>query len=221
MATVPICDFGNRNKSVFNRVHSWADVFQIPRLQQYLDVGCYMKKFVVKYWPTLLSFMTLNVLIWLVIPYQERYYLEADINAIKKQSNSVLCWTELVLIATIFLFLAFKHYKSLENMLILTFSTAMISFAFFLFFDSIFLSATFFLNNLSKNKTIDKTYSIIYIDKEKKQLLLCDKDLRVSIPSDFIVRQNDIATLNLKDTVIVSFKKGLLGFNFDPHLKVK
>jgi len=109
----------------------------------------------------------------------------------------------------------------LENMLILTFSTAMISFAFFLFFDSIFLSATFFLNNLSKNKTIDKTYSIIYIDKEKKQLLLWDKDLRVSIPSDFIVRQNDIATLNLKDTVIVSFKKGLLGFNFDPHLKVK
>ena len=180
-----------------------------------------MKKFVVKYWPTLLSFMTLNVLFWLVIPYQERYYLEADINAIKKQSNSVLCWTELVLIATIFLFLAFKHYKSLENMLILTFSTAMISFAFFLFFDSIFLSATFFLNNLSKNKTIDKTYSIIYIDKEKKQLLLWDKDLRVSIPSDFIVRQNDIATLNLKDTVIVSFKKGLLGFNFDPHLKVK
>ena len=160
-------------------------------------------------------------LVWLIIPYQERNYIQPDIDTIKEKSNLVLIWTEIILFGSAFIFLSVKNFRSLEKMVVITFNLIMLSLALFLFFTSIFLSATLFLNSFSKNQTINKRYSVLYIDNDKSNLMLWDIDSRIGIQSSGIIPTNDIKNLNLRDTVILSFKKGLLGFNFDPKAKTE
>lgn len=106
-------------------------------------------------------------------------------------------------------------------MLVGIFNLVMLSLAFFLFFTSIFLAAALFLNSLSKNQTVDKKYSVVYIDSSRTDLLLWDIAEKISIPNHGIIPINDLKNINLKDTVILTFQKGLLGFNFDPKAKTK
>jgi hypothetical protein len=178
-----------------------------------------MTDFIKKYRIGILCFAILTILIWVIIPYQEKKYLEPDINSIESKSNAALIWTEMTVFGIIFIFFTAKNFKSLEKMLVLTFNLIMLSFGVFLSFTSIFLSATFFLNSFSTSHTIDKNYSVVYIDNNKNDLLLWDIDSKQGIQGDRIIPKDDVNKLNLKDTVILSFKRGLLGFNFEPHFK--
>lgn len=180
-----------------------------------------MANFIKKYWLAILLFAVFTVLIWLIIPYQERNYLQPDIDKIKEKSNVVLIWTELILFGSTFIYLFIKNLRSLEKMVVITFNVIMLSLAAFLSFNLIFLSATLFLNGFSKGETIDKKYSVAYINDDKNNLLLWDMNANIAIQSNGIILPDDIKKLKLKDTVIVSFKKGLLGFNSEPRVKIK
>lgn len=77
------------------------------------------------------------------------------------------------------------------------------------------------MNSLSKNQIVDKKYSIIYIDSNKTDLLLWDITENLSVQNHGVISTKHLKNINLNDTIILTFKKGLLGVNFDPKAKTK
>ena len=51
--------------------------------------------------------------------------------------------------------------------------------------------------------------------------MLWDDKAKRSVGADQLFSANSNFQMNANDTIIVSFKKGLLGFNYDPKLRIK
>ena len=185
--------------------------------EAYLIVGCNMINFLKKYRFSIIILLVLTGLLLYYIPNEKLRYFQTDIDEIEKKSHSILLWAETILFITLFLF-SLRQFKKITDLFYLIFGLGCMAFTFFFLFDSIFLSATFFINKLSKPKSTDKVYNVVYIDKENNKLLLWDNSLRKSVQADQLLKLTDKKTVNVKDTITVSFSKGLLGFNFDPKI---
>ena len=179
-----------------------------------------MTGFIKKYWLNLAIGMILLVLIFYIIPAQEKSYLEAESSAIRKKANWILIWTEGVLFS-IFIILALRGLKSSKEFFWLLLNLLLLALPFFFLFTSVFLSAAYFLNKLSGKETVEKVYRVSYVDNKEKYLRLWDNDSKESGRADQLLTENANGQLKPGDTVVVSFKKGLLGFNFDPRIKRK
>jgi len=177
-----------------------------------------MISFFKKYWINILLFVILTILIFFFIPNQESLYLKPEADT-KKKFRLVLLWTELLLSVMVLYFVG-RNSRKISEFLCSTGALGLIALGFFFFLDSIFLSAAFLINKLSTKQTINITYSVVYIDSARRNLLLWDNSLNKSVQADNLLTQ-DYTNISLKvrDTVIVSFSKGLLGFNFDPRMK--
>jgi hypothetical protein len=174
--------------------------------------------FLKKYRLSIIVLFVLTGLLLYYIPNEKHSYLQTDIDEIEKKSHSILLWAETILLITLFVF-GLRQFKKITDLLYLIFGLGCMALTLFFLFDSIFLSATFFINKLSKSKSSDKVYNVVYIDKENERLLLWDNSLRKSIQADQLLKLTDKQTINVKDTITVSFSKGLLGFNFDPKIR--
>jgi uncharacterized membrane protein len=180
-----------------------------------------MIDFLKKYRLNILTVLVLAGLLLFFIPNEESHYLQPDIDKIKNKSQSVLFWTELILFGVLFIF-GLRQLKKITDFFYLIAGLGLFALTFFFFFDSVFLSSTFFLNKLSKSNTVDKTYNVVFIDQDKKSLLLWDNSLNESVQADrLLTQENRNLSLKLRDTVTVSFSKGLLGFNFDPKIELR
>lgn len=179
-----------------------------------------MNVFLKKYWFNLLTVFILTLLLLYIIPHQEKSYLSTDLDAIKEMSHRIFLWTELVLFVVVFV-LAVRKLKNFTEFLNVVLGISFYALIFFFLFDSIFLSAALFLNKLSKSETGDKKYRVIYVDNDKKDLMLWDEKVEKTIEADQLLSANSNLQINANDTINVSFKKGLLGFNYDPELRVK
>lgn len=176
-----------------------------------------MINFIKKYRFTIIILLVLTGLLFFFIPNEESRYLQPDIEEIKTKSQTVLLWTEIIFLAILFV-IGIRQLKRIADILYLAIGFGFMGLAMFLFFDSIFLSTTLFLNKLSNKHTVDKIYKVVYVDNNKN-LLLWDNELKSSIQADQLIKTTDKVNLKVSDAVIVSFKKGLLGFNFDPTIK--
>jgi hypothetical protein len=177
-----------------------------------------MMRFFKKYWINILLFFLLAILTFIFLPNQESHYLKSDADIVKSKSRTVLLGTEVILFGTI-LFLLIKNIKKASELLVPTFAIGTFALGFFFLFDSIFLSAGFLMNKLSKRQTVNKKYHVVYFDKEKN-LLLQDNSSKKLVQADkLLTKDNSNLTFKIGDTLILSFTKGLLGFNFDPHIK--
>lgn len=171
-----------------------------------------------KYRYNIIVLLILTGLLLFFIPNEESRYLQPDFKEIKGKSISVLLWAELILFAVLLLF-GLKQVKKIKDIFYLIARFGFIGLTFFFVFNSIFLSMTLFLNKLSKNKTVEKTYTVVYVDNNSKSLLLLDKKSKSDIQADQLIKPADNLHIKVADTLVVSFKKGLLGFNFDPTIK--
>lgn len=176
-----------------------------------------MINFIKKYRFTIIILLVLTGLLFFFIPNEESRYLRPDIEEIKTKSQTVLLWTEIVLLAILFV-IGLRQLKKIADIFYLVIGLGFMGLALFLFFDSIFLSTTLFLNKLSNKQTVDKIYKVVYVDNNKN-LLLWDNELKSSVQADQLIKATDKVNLKVSDAVIVSFKKGFLGFNFDPTIK--
>jgi hypothetical protein len=177
-----------------------------------------MISFIKKYWINIFLFFLLAILTFFFLPNQESHYLKTDADVVKSKSRTVLLLTEVILFGTI-LFLLIKNIKKASELLVPTFAIGTFAVGFFFLFDSIFLSASFLINKLSKSQTVNKKYTVVYFDNDKN-LLLQENSSRKLVQADKLLAQdNSNLTLKSGDTLILSFTKGLLGFNFDPHIK--
>lgn len=176
-----------------------------------------MINFLKKYWLNISIGCLLTVLIFFFIPNEENRYLESEIGLIKKKSHLVLLWTEIILFGSIFILVLIKT-KKISELFFSIFGILLLALTFFFIFDSIFLSSAFFLNKLTTSKIVDKKYTVTYLDKDKKYLMLYDNTIQESITADKLLLTNDHLEINMRDTITISFKKGLLDFNFDPRI---
>ena len=170
-----------------------------------------------KYRFNIIILLVLIGLLFFFIPNEENRYLQPDIQEIKHKSHNVLLWTEIIFLAILLLF-GLKQLKKITDIFYLIVGLGLMGLTLFFLFDSIFLSTTLFLNKLSIKQTVDKTYKVVYVDSNKN-LLLWDSELKSSIRADQLIKATDKVNIKVSDAVTVSFKKGLLGFNFDPTIK--
>lgn len=170
-----------------------------------------------KYRFNIIVLLVLIGLLFFFIPNEEGRYLRTDIEEIRNKSRTLLFCTEIIFL-TILLFFGLRQLKKITDIFYLIIGLGCMGLSLFLLFDSIFLSTTLFLNKLSNNQIIDKKYKVVYVDNSK-HLLLWDNELKSSVQADQLIKATDKVKIKESDTVIVSFKKGLLGFNYDPKIK--
>ncbi len=171
-----------------------------------------------KYKYNILSFLIFIGLLLFFIPNEERRYLQPDIHLIESNSNSIAFWVLGIIVILLLVFGLRKITKAMD-VLYFILGLSIFSISLFFIFQTIFLSATLCLNTLSNNKTIDKTYIAIDVDRNNNNLLLWDFHSERSIQADQLLQTTGYKNINATDTVIVSFYKGLFGFNFDPEIK--
>jgi hypothetical protein len=170
-----------------------------------------------KYRFNIVILLVLTGLLFFFIPNEESRYLRPDIEEIKSKSQTVLFWTEVIFLAILLLF-GLRHLKKITDIFYLIVGLGLMGLPLFFLFNSIFLSTTLFLNKLSKKETVDKSYKVVYVDANKN-FLLWDNELRSSVEANQLIKATDKVNIKVSDTIVVSFKKGLLGFNFDPIIK--
>lgn len=170
-----------------------------------------------KYRFNIILLLVLTGLLFFFIPNEESHYLRSDFDGMRNKSQTVLLWTEIIFLAIIFLVFGLKQIKKVTDIFYLAVGLGLIGLSLFFVFDSIFLSTALFLNKLSNKKTVYKTYKVVYVDD--KNLSLWDDELNSSVAADQLIKSSDKVNIKVSDTLIVSFKNGLLGFNFDPTIK--
>lgn len=178
----------------------------------------HMIDFLKKYRVNIILLLVLTGLMLYFIPTEQSRYLQPDIDTIESKSHSVLLWTEMILFAILFTF-GRRQLKKFPDFIFLVVGLSCLALTLFFVFDSIFLSTTFLLNRLSKNQKVYKKYKVVYVDSNNKNLLLWDDSLKKGIRADQLIKKIDSRDIKVTGTIIVSFTKGLLGFNFDPKIK--
>ncbi len=176
-----------------------------------------MLRFLKKYWVNILVLSVLVLLLFYFLPKEKARYLQSDVELIHEKSDTILLWTVSILSAFLF-FWSVKKIKKIKDVVFLILGIGIVGLAFFFFFNQVFLSATFYMNGLSKKDIVYKTYHVAFIDKYKSTLLLWDSHFKKSIIADQLLKSTDQLNINERDSVIVSFNKGILGVNFDPKI---
>jgi hypothetical protein len=173
-----------------------------------------------KYRFTVAIFLMLALLLMFIIPLQKHSYFSQETEAIERKARLALICTELVIFFIIFITVAVKL-KTLKSVFNSFVNTIIIAGGFFFMLDPIFLSATLFLNKLYSTTIAERKYSVVHLDTTQRNLLLWDYSTNTSIDASQLLPPNGTVSINPKDTLTISFTKGMLGFNFGPTLLPK
>jgi len=178
-----------------------------------------MLTFVKKYSVLIIFLLVIALLAFFIIPKQEVRYLTPDLLAIRKWSRTVVLWSVAIMVVIAFIFYV-RWLRRISELFYLLLILSWISFCLFAIFNHIIIAGIFFVNQLSGNIT-EKVYRVEYIDQRNKQLRLYDSNaLGFKIVSANHLLNESTGGLRQNDRVVVSFSKGLFGFNFDPVIKV-
>lgn len=176
-----------------------------------------MLQLVRKYRFIIITLLVLAGLLLLFIPQQERHYLAPDFKMLKQQTHTVLLWTLGVSFITILL-LRIKLYKGLTYFLRSLAGIGILTLSAYFFFQPLFLSTALFINQLSKEETVSKTYKVVHVDG-KRSLMLWDSEFKTHVQANQLIQQTHIQNIKVSDTLVVAFKKGWLGYLFDPAIE--
>ena len=172
-----------------------------------------MKTLLSKYWLQLLFVIAGSLLFAVLIPNEEKSYLNTEVFAIRKKSNFIVIIVILILLAIIFI-ASIKHIKTSRQFLNFFLGIISLGLLFYLVLRPIFLFGGLALNKVSVKGTIENHYRVMHTDSNILEL----KNLRTGKTEliEQIIHENEKYLIKQNDTLIINFKKGLLGFNFDP-----
>jgi len=133
----------------------------------------------------------------------------------------MLKWT-LAIALLIILFIVLRKIKKKSEIGNALIGIVVLSLSLYLVFKPVFLSSFLLLNRIELSRNIVKNYTtIFFIEADKKTPGIYDFRTKRSLFRENIKGIEQLQNLQLGDTVIITFKKGLLGFNFDPKIKVE
>ncbi len=173
-----------------------------------------IKNFLKKYWPAIAWVSIVSLALFYFIPDQEKHYLEPEIDTIERKSTFALLLTELVLFVTLFI-LAAKNLKRLTDLVTGLFYSAVFFWSLYLFLHPFFLSGTYLLNRLMTKGIAHKKY-LVTSSLATDRLILYDYHSKETFFIDQLPANKDSLKPGRNDSITVAFKRGLLGFNYDP-----
>ena len=163
--------------------------------------------------------MQLGILLLLLVYayYQKNYYLEADS---KRLENNIfiIVLSLLACLVVVFIITLIRNGKRLKNVATGLIKIISLSIPLYFWLNALFLSGTYFLNRLFVRDIVKKPYLIVDVKSGTKQITLYDLQTHNVIWNDCLVVNRSLSNLTERDTVNISFKKGLFGFCFDPRL---
>ena len=152
-------------------------------------------------------------------PTQEDLYLKADFESIEKRSTKALIWT-MGIGAIIILFIALKGVKKIGEVGSVLFGVVALSLPIYFVFKTIFLSGFLALNRIELSNDFEKKYTINFLlETDKKSPVIYDFRTKKTLFFDKVERIEKLNSLKTGDTLIISFRKGLLGIPFNPEIK--
>ncbi|SRR5258706_2310987 len=178
-----------------------------------------MMRFLKKYRFNIILILVLTALSFWFNPRQQDLYLKADFESIEKKSTKALLWT-MGVGAIIILAFAMKDVKKIEEVGNVLLGVVALSLPTYFVFNTIFLSGFLALNRIELSERFEKTYTTsFFMETDKQTPVIYDFTTRKTLFFDKVGRIEKLNNLKTGDTVIISFRKGLLGIPFSPVIK--
>jgi len=152
-----------------------------------------------KYWLRILIFLLLSFVLVYFLPKQEEYYLRQDVDDFKRKAHSTLIVLEIV-VWSLFLILFLRGIRSIKEVLRVAFFSVAILFVTYTLFKDTFTSMGLFVNRL-------------VVRGETKRSCIMQKSV-ASIYDGCLIDSAYHSGVSSNDTVLISFKKGLLGVEY-------
>jgi hypothetical protein len=170
-----------------------------------------------KYRFTIIGLLVLMALLLFFIPNEESRYLQPDIKELKNKTQRVLIWTLSISFGTLLLF-GLRQLKKLTDIFYLFAGLGFVALPFYFFLQPLFFSSALLLNQVSKKETATKTYQVVYVEG-KRSLLLWDNEFKTHVQAHQLIQRTHKQNIKVSDTLGVTFKKGWLGYLFDPTIE--
>lgn len=175
-----------------------------------------MKQFLKKYWLNIAIVLLMGFLLVLYVPSQEKEYITTTIKAIEKISSKItFALLGLALLTALVLYI--KQEKKISALSAIP--ILVIFLLPFYFILTVFIkSGIYFINGVLSKEKISKEYRIISTGNTTKIDYLFDLDKNKSVHfggSGFSTTPKIYAD---RDTVTISFDKGLLGYLHNPEI---
>ncbi len=178
-----------------------------------------MMQFLKKYRFTIILILVLTALSFWFNPIQQNLYLKEDFKSIEKRSTTTLLWT-IAIGAVIILIFALKSIKKIEETGNILLGTAALSLSVYIVFKTFFLSGFLAINRIGSSDRFEKKYiTSSFIETGKQTPMIYDFRTGKTLFFDKVERTEKLTTLKTGDTIIISFRKGLLGIPFNPVIK--
>ncbi|HEY5408198.1 MAG TPA: hypothetical protein VIJ92_13970 [Ginsengibacter sp.] len=182
-----------------------------------------IKEFIKKYRLRIFSVLLLLFLDLYFFPRQEKLYFEPDITNFKNKCNYAFVTIMLILWATALIIALNKinddqslnRFKKFEKRVVAIGGSIILVGVYFLFSYSIFSSLGLFINRQSyKKEIIQRVYTVT--DKSKDEDGTFQLYLFNEANNSMEISENDYAVLLQGDKIVIGFKEGWLGADFDP-----
>lgn len=175
-----------------------------------------MSDFIKRYRYNIVWIAGLCFLLFFFLPAEEKRYSRQELIDIKHIVKLIAIGT-IVLLSLITIIIIVSHQKTTRSIFTGLAAIFFWGLAGFLFLEPMFLSGTLFLNKLIKKEMPGKVYIASFV--ERNAVVLREEKQDNMLLMESLDKQAAKKRVALRDTVVVSFKKGLLGFEFDPEIK--
>lgn len=177
-----------------------------------------MNKTIKKYSFRIAVIILIIFLIFWYIPGQEKLYLYDDFTKLEiRLQLFMIVVTAILVVLTIFF--ALRKGGSIVAIGKVLVSAMALGLSFYLFFQSLLLSGFLLVNSIVINERMEQKYLVSFYDAggEKRPLIMNPVTMEAN-PFDRVANIDHLKNAKQGDTVIVLFKKGLLGFKFRPEI---
>jgi len=174
-----------------------------------------LKKQFLKYWPFIIYLAILTLLLVYLIPSAESHYLKEDVYLIEKKTKLIVLIIAGVLAAAAIYFAA-KNEEGLKNALSILGAGIGVYMIFCLGLRPFILYAAMLLNSIPANDSVQRKYIFAASTVERGAWVL-ENDSNESLTSFEYPNLIDPKLYQRGDTVILVFKRGMLGVCHSPQ----
>jgi len=181
----------------------------------------YVKGYFKKNWFRLILILIFFISLFYINPVQKELYLKEDFELLKTKSNLISVCI-LIIGLVVILYFTLRGVANLKEAGNVLFGVTWISISLYIVLHTIVLSLTLLLNRVFVLNKVEKKYGIAFFletPKHNHTAVIYDFATKESLLFENITGIGKLKNRNVKDTVILSFDKGLLGFKFNPEVK--
>lgn len=171
--------------------------------------------FLKKYWLGLLLMTSFIVVLIFLTPIQEKIYAKADFDELK---NSIRKYSAILagIILLLILLNSIREKPSLTDFLLYFLKLLFWGVPLWIWLNTFGFYLALQINKVNSKATVTKNYIVEHINHKYENLYLYDLGDKRLIQEDNIFKNNSLNAVKLGDTLIISYKKGLFGYRFNP-----